>query len=115
MIFNIVFMGIAMFLGFWLIFRKLSLITRLKAIGRPFVLDVAVTGLIMVIYGGTGYGILSATIAGLAISWSISAYRKRYGYIRKNVYYFNRARVNLSEDIKREIQLKLGAAAYGKN
>ena len=77
--------GIIVFLAFWLLWVKLNVITRLRALGHPFLLDLAVTASVFVLYGGTGAGMMAASLAAVVMSINISIARKWFGYIyRKN-------------------------------
>ena len=91
-------LGFMIFLSFWVIFLRLPITTRLRWMAWPFALDITVTVMFMIVFAGTGFGLMSAVFAGLLISASISFYRKRYGYIRSNKYHVGR--VNRIDDIK---------------
>ena len=100
--------GIMIFIAFWVIFLvRVSVITRLKLLSYPFFMDVGITVLVVIMYGGTGLGLLAGTMAGILVSISISYYRKRYGYIRNGVYTVGR--VNLVPEIKNAIRKRRGA------
>jgi len=77
--------GLVVFLAFWLLWIKLGVITRLRALGHPFLLDLSVTVAVFLLYGGTGAGMMAATMAAVVMSINISLARKWFGYIyRKN-------------------------------
>ena len=77
--------GIVVFLAFWLLWIKLPVITRLRALGHPFLLDLSVTILVFYLYGGSHDGTMAATVAAIVMSLNISIARKWFGYIhRKN-------------------------------
>jgi hypothetical protein len=77
--------GIVVFLAFWLLWIKLPVITRLKLLNHPFLLDLAVTVSVFMLYGGTGAGVMAASVAAIVMSLNISVARRWFGYIhRKN-------------------------------
>lgn len=100
--------GFMIFCAFWVIFLRLQVMTRLRLLAYPFLMDTILTVAIVVMYGGTGLGLLAGTMAGLLISASITVYRKRYGYIRNGVYHIGR--VNLTPEIENQIIKSIGAA-----
>lgn len=75
--------GFTIFVCFWLLWIKLPIMTRLKALGRPFLLDLACSVGVFILYGGTGAGLAAATMAALVISINISFARKWFGYYHK--------------------------------
>lgn len=77
--------GIIVFLTFWLLWIKLDVITRLRLLSHPFLLDLAVTVGVFMLFGGTYAGASAAAVAGIVTSLNISLARKWFGYIyRKN-------------------------------
>jgi hypothetical protein len=77
--------GIIVFIAFWLLWIKLGVVTRLRALGHPFLLDILVTTLVFFMYGGTGAGMMAASVAAIVMSLNISVARRWFGYIyRKN-------------------------------
>jgi len=94
---NIIATGFIIFLGFWFLLMKLPLITRLKMLGHPFILDLSVTALVFVMYGGTTTGMLSASFAALVLSLSISWARRGFGYMKQGRYYLGR--INLTDKL----------------
>jgi hypothetical protein len=77
--------GLIVFLAFWLLWIKLPVVTRLKALGHPFLLDIFVTAAVFFLYGGTGAGMMAASLAAVIMSLNISFARRWFGYIhRKN-------------------------------
>ena len=77
--------GIIVFLAFWLLWAKLNVVTRLRALGHPFLLDLSVTACVFLLYGGTGPGTMAASVAAVVMSINISFARNWFGYIyRKN-------------------------------
>jgi hypothetical protein len=77
--------GLVIFFAFWLLWIKLNVITRLKLLGHPFMLDVAITVSVFLLYGGTGAGMMAASAAAIVMSVNISFARKIFGYYyRKN-------------------------------
>ena len=73
--------GIIVFLAFWLLWLKLPIIVRLKALGHPFKLDLLVTISVFLLFGGTGPGALAAALAAVIMSLNISFARRWFGYI----------------------------------
>jgi hypothetical protein len=73
--------GIIVFLAFWLLWVKVDVILRLRALGYPFLLDLSVTVLVFLLYGGTNAGIMAASLAAVITSINISIARKWFGYI----------------------------------
>ena len=104
---NVLGFGILIFIAFWVIFLRLQVVTRLKIIAHPFLMDVTVTIAVILMYGGTGLGLLAGTMAGVLVSISISTYRARYGFIRKDIYHIGR--VNLTPEIEAYIRKEMGA------
>lgn len=99
--------GIVVFLAFWLLWIKLSVVTRLKALGRPFLLDLLVTVSVFILYGGTGPGMMAASMAAVIMSLNISLARKWFGYIyRKNgEWVYHVGRWNMTEKIHAQLAL----------
>ena len=95
---NIIATGIIIFLGFWFLLMKLPLITKLKLLGRPFMLDLAISVTVFVMYAGSTTGLLAASFAALILSLSISSARRGVGYISENRYYLGR--INLTDKLK---------------
>ena len=93
--------GIIIFLAFWLLWIKLNVVTRLKALGHPFLLDLTVTIAVFLLYGGTGPGMMAASMAAVVMSVNISLARTWFGYIhRKNgEWVYHVGRWNLTEKI----------------
>jgi hypothetical protein len=71
------------FLAFWLLWAKLPITIRLKALGYPFLLDLGATIGVFLLYGGTGEGAIAATFAAVIMSINISFARRIFGYIGK--------------------------------
>jgi len=71
------------FLAFWLLWIKLPITTRLRALGHPFAMDLGTTVLVFLLYGGTGAGAIAATFAAVIMSINISFARYWFGYIGK--------------------------------
>jgi hypothetical protein len=76
--------GITIFLAFWLLWIKLDINTRLKLLAYPFLLDLVVTVAVWFLYGGTGDGIMAATMAAVVMSVNITVARKLFGYIQED-------------------------------
>jgi nitrate reductase gamma subunit len=93
--------GIIVFLAFWLLWIKLNIVTRLRVLSRPFLLDILVTTAVFLLYGGTGAGLMAASVAAIIMSVNISIARKWFGYIyRKNgELTYHVGRWNLTEKI----------------
>ena len=75
--------SIGIFMAFWLLWIKVPLIIRLKALGYPFMLDLVATVGVFLMFGGTGEGALAATFAAVIMSINISVARYWFGYIGK--------------------------------
>jgi hypothetical protein len=71
------------FIAFWLLWAKLPLTVRLKALNYPFFLDLGSFIGIWFMYGGTQKGALAATFATIVMSINISFARYWWGYIGK--------------------------------
>lgn len=95
--------GIVIFLAFWLLWIKLNIVTRLKMLGRPFLLDISITALVFIMYGGTGEGMLAASAAAVVMSVNISLARKLFGYYtrKKGKWYYKIGKINQSDNIRR--------------
>ena len=77
--------GIVVFITFWLLWIKLDLVTRLRALNHPFMLDLIATASVFLLFGSNTYsGIVAAAMAGIITSINISIARSWYGYIYKN-------------------------------
>lgn len=105
--------GIVIFLAFWLLWIKLNIMTRLKMLGRPFLLDLSITICVFVLYGGTGAGMAAASAAAVVMSLNISLARKVFGYYKKREgkWYYVVGKINQTQNIiaaKRKQQ-------YGQN
>jgi hypothetical protein len=75
--------SVGIFLAFWLLWIKLPLLIRLKALGHPFMLDLIASVGVFIMFGGTGEGALAATFAAVIMSINISFARYWFGYIGK--------------------------------
>ena len=97
--------GIIIFLAFWLLWIKMPVITRLKLLGRPLLLDLTVTALVFVMYGGTGPGMIAASMAAVVMSINISLARKFFGYYtkRNGKWYYKVGRFNQAHKIRHEL------------
>lgn len=93
--------GISIFVCFWLLWIKLPLVARLKALGHPFLLDLSLSGGVFILYGGTGSGIAAATAAAVALSICISSARRWYGYYEYSdgEWWYVIGKVNMSDAI----------------
>ena len=94
--------GFVIFLAFWLLWIKLNIETRLKLLGRPFALDLAITVAVWLMYGGTGAGMAAATAAAVVMSVNISVARKLFGYYQKRngEWYYIIGKINQSDKIR---------------
>ena len=97
--------GIIVFLAFWLLWMKLSVVTRLKALNHPFLLDLLVTATVFFMYGGTGAGMMAASAAAVVMSINISLARKWFGYVyhKDGKLMYHVGRWNLKEKIDAEL------------
>ena len=66
--------GIVIFLAFWLLWIKLPVTIRLRALGHPFLLDLSVSAGVWLMFGGTGEGLLAASFAAFTRSTISSEY-----------------------------------------
>jgi hypothetical protein len=94
--------GLIVFFSFWLLWAKLNIVTRLKLLGRPFLLDLVCSVGIWIMYGGTGEGLMAATFAALLISININVARKMFGYYHKKdgQWYYRVGKLNQAEKIR---------------
>ena len=94
--------GIVIFLAFWLLWIKLPIITRLKALGHPFLLDLSITAAVFLLYGGTGEGMMAASMAAVVMSINISLARKFFGYYTKKdgKWFYVIGKINQTDKIK---------------
>jgi len=97
--------GIIVFLAFWLLWAKLNVVTRLRALGHPFILDLTVSVGVFLMFGGTGPGMLAASLAAVIMSVNISFARKWFGYIyRKNgELTYHVGRWNMTEKLRAQL------------
>lgn len=79
--------GVIIFLGMLLLALKLPARVTLRALGRPFALDLTVSVVAFIMHYGTFSGVMAAAVAGLMCSGFTSAARYAVGYIRDNKYY----------------------------
>jgi hypothetical protein len=109
---NMLATGIVIFVSFWLLWTKLPLVTRLKLLGQPFLLDLVCSVGVFIMYGGTGAGLAAATMAALVISVNINFARKAFGYYKKlnGEWFYYAGRLNVSDKIVAEKRRRL----YGK-
>lgn len=73
--------GAVIFLGLFMVFVKLPVVTRAKLLGHPLALDLVVTGATLAMHWGTMTGLMSATMAGIICALATSAGRSLFGYI----------------------------------
>ena len=72
--------GLVVFLGMALLLIKLPRRLVLMALGRPLLIDLSVSVLVLIIHWGTFSGVMAATVAGLLTSLASSAARRLIGY-----------------------------------
>ena len=98
-------LGFIIFLAFWTLWIKLNIVTRLKALGHPFALDMAVSGATFVLFGGTNTitGMLAASAAAVVMSINISVARHIFGYYKKvdGKWYYIVGKINQVDNIRR--------------
>ena len=101
--------GIIVFLAFWLLWAKLNVVTRLRALGHPFLLDLTVTASVFIMFGGTGAGMLAASLAAVIMSVNISFARKWFGYIYKKngELTYHVGRWNMTDRLRQELRSEL--------
>ena len=94
--------GIVIFLAFWLLWIKINVVTRLKLLGRPLLLDLGVTLAVFILYGGTGPGMIAASMAAVIMSLNISLARKFFGYYQKRngEWYYIVGKINQADKIR---------------
>ena len=104
--------GIIIFLAFWLLWVKIDVVTRLKALGHPFLLDLTVTIAVLLMFGGTGPGMIAASLAAVIMSINISLARKLFGYYerREGKWFYIVGKLNQADKIKRSRYEKIGAS-----
>jgi hypothetical protein len=109
--------GFAIVAAFVLLWIKLPLTVRLKALGRPFLLDLTVSVGVFIMFGGTGAGLAAATVAGLTLSVLISSARKMYGYYEfdKGEWWYVRGKIDQVANIADEKARKIGYAELRKD
>lgn len=79
--------GVIIFLGLLLLAAKLPIAVSLRLLGRPFALDLSVSGIAFIMHYGTFSGVMAAAVAGLMCSGFTSLARYAVGYIKGDVYY----------------------------
>lgn len=106
--------GIIIFLAFWLLWIKVDIVTRLKALGHPFLLDLSVSAAVLLMFGGTGPGIIAASFAAVIMSVNISVARKLFGYYdrRDGKWYYIVGKLNQADKIRRSRYEKTGASQH---
>ena len=78
--------GVIIFVGLLLLSLKLPAHVTLRALGKPFALDLTVSVLAFVMHWGTFSGVMAAAVAGLMTSGFTTVARYAIGYVDKNVY-----------------------------
>ncbi len=79
--------GLLIFGGVVLLLIKLPTHWLLRLLGYSLALDLAVSGITLVIHWGTFSGVMAATIAGLCTSLATGLMRRSIGYIHRGRYY----------------------------
>ncbi len=79
--------GLLVFFGVLLILIKLPSPWLLRLLGHSLALDLAVSGLTLVIHWGTFSGVMAASIAGLMTSIATGLLRRCIGYIKDGHYH----------------------------
>jgi len=79
--------GVIIFLGMLFLALKLPTHVTLRALGRPFALDLGVSALAFIMHYGTFSGVMAAAVAGLMCSGFTSLARYAVGYIKDGKYY----------------------------
>lgn len=72
--------GFFIFLGFAFLFFKCKSETRMKLLGRPLLLDITVSAVVLILHWGTFSGVMAAAIAGMLTSLFSSTLRWLIGY-----------------------------------
>lgn len=78
--------GVIIFIGLLLLSLKLPAHVTLRALGRPFALDLTVSVLAFVMHWGTFSGVMAAAVAGLMTSGFTSVARYIFGYVKDGTY-----------------------------
>jgi hypothetical protein len=79
--------GVIVALGLLFTFFKLSWKMRLKMLGRPLMMDIAVFVILNILHWGTFSGVMVAATGALITSAMISLGRWAVGYIEQNKYF----------------------------
>lgn len=79
--------GVIIFLGLLLLAAKLPIAVSLRLLGRPFALDLSVSGIAFIMHYGTFSGVMAAAVAGLMCSGFTSLARYAVGWIAKGEYH----------------------------
>jgi hypothetical protein len=72
--------GVIIFVGLLLLFIKLPHLWRLRLLGHPLALDIAVSALAYIMHYGTFSGVMAAAVAGLMCSGFTLVGRWAIGY-----------------------------------
>lgn len=88
-------LGFIVFLGVALILIKLPRRLMLRILKYDLILDLLVSGLVLLVHWGSASGIFAATVAGLLTSVATSAAKKMFGYIDGDLYYIGKWRLNV--------------------
>lgn len=88
--------GVIIFVGLLLLAIKLPRRVTLRALGRPFALDISVSFIAFIMHYGTFSGVMAAAVAGLMCSGFTALARYLFGYIKNNVYHPGRIKLDPS-------------------
>lgn len=80
-------MGFIVFIGLLFLFMKLPKRLALQLLGRPLLLDVAVSVLVYILHAGTFSGMMAAAVAGMMASIFTTIGRRVWGYIDNTGYH----------------------------
>lgn len=78
--------GVIIFIGLLLLATKLPAHITLRALGRPFAVDLSVSLIAYILHWGTFSGVMAAAVAGLMTSGFTSVARYAVGYVKDGTY-----------------------------
>lgn len=88
-------LGFIVFLGVALILIKLPRRLMLRILKYDLILDLLVSGLVLLVHWGSLTGVMAATVAGLLMSIFTSAAKRLFGYIDGDLYYIGKWKLNV--------------------
>lgn len=103
--------GVIIFIGLLLLAIKLPAHVTLRALGRPFAVDLTVSVAAYALHWGTFSGVMAAAVAGLMTSGFTSAARYAFGYVKDNAYAPGRLWQVPATAHRARISLKTGSKA----